>query len=609
MAVRRKGTPRFFWSGLLILGPVAALVLVGRSLIVQVEEDAFREVHGEASEYKLSLLQGARSLLDGGVPASHRAWLEPDGFVEPLGPKQERRVYFDPPRPPVQASPQAEELRRLLEDREMSLGDKAQAAANLEEGWSAGGLPVRQLALRLALRTGREAGVADAVLEGWARALCESVCAVPSIYGEQFLEAAFPYLDDSGQRRWAEHWEEDKPFRQFFARYEGEIATMLREQSDGKAWSPRELVTAWFEGDDGERETFCVLEKNGNRYALSVYDVAALQPHFASAIDSSAKPFPDYLGARMRFGEDVVFSLRAPAGEAAIATVMDEDLRLTGEIILADYDLLREKVAERTRPVARLIAIAAFTALVGWFAAWRAFAKQRRLAAMKDNFVSAVSHELKAPVAAIGLMAEEMQNGAGKSESKRKEYTRLIAGECARLGSLVDNVLDYARIEQGRDCFEEEDTDVGDLVRAAVELMRPAASARGMEIELKAPPNGELEAVVDARAVGRALINLLDNAIKYGPEGRPVRVTTERIGAGGVRIAVADHGEPILGAERERIFERFYRCGSELTRETEGVGIGLSLVRHISRAHGGDAYVERGRDGNRFVFETSNGRS
>lgn len=609
MASRRKGSPRFFWSGLLILGPVAALVVVGRSLIAQVEEDAFREVHGEASEYKLGLLQGARSLLDGGVRASHQAWLELGGSVEPLGPKQKRRVYFDPPRPPVQASPQAEELRRLLEDQEMSLADKAGAAAKLDEGWTAGGLPVRQLALRLALRTGREAGVAGDVLEGWARALCESVCALPSIYGEQFLETAFPYLDVVEQRRWAERWEEDKPFRHFFARYEGEIAKMLREHWDGKAWSPRELVTAWFKGDDGERETFCVLEKNGSRYALSVYDVAALQPHFASAIDSASKPFPDYLGARMRFGEDVVFSLRAPAADEAIATVMDEDLRLTGEIILADYDLLREKVAERTRPVARLIAIAAFTALVGWFAAWRAFSKQRRLAAMKDNFVSAVSHELKAPVAAIGLMAEEMQNGAGKNESKRKEYTRLIAGECARLGSLVDNVLDYARIEQGRDCFELEDTDVGDLVRAAVELMRPAASARGMSIELDAPSSGELEAVVDARAIGRALINLLDNAIKYGPEGMPVRVTIARIGEGGVRIVVTDHGKPIPRSERERIFERFYRCGSELTRETEGVGIGLSLVRHISRAHGGDAYAECGRDGNRFVFETSNGRS
>ena len=125
-----------------------------------------------------------------------------------------------------------------------------------------------------------------------------------------------------------------------------------------------------------------------------------------------------------------------------------------------------------------------------------------------------------------------------------------------------------------------------------------------MEIEVEAPPAGELSAEVDARALGRVLVNLIDNAIKYAPADTPISVTAERNGDVGVRIAVADKGEPIPSAERGRIFEKFYRSGSELTRETEGVGIGLSLVSHIAEAHGGRVGVESTPAGNRFVFDT-----
>ena len=219
---------------------------------------------------------------------------------------------------------------------------------------------------------------------------------------------------------------------------------------------------------------------------------------------------------------------------------------------------------------------------------------------MKDNFVSAVSHELKAPIASIGLMAEELGSGG----SKRKEYTKLIAGECARLGSLVENVLDYARIESGSESFTFEEADIGELVRAAAELMRPPANERGITIEVEAPPAGELCATVDARAIGRALVNLLDNAIKYAPAKSTV---TLRATEG--RLSVSDQGETIPTAEREQIFERFFRAGSELTRETKGVGIGLSLVRHIARAHGGDVRIENGNPGNTFTLTFSQNKT
>jgi signal transduction histidine kinase len=231
---------------------------------------------------------------------------------------------------------------------------------------------------------------------------------------------------------------------------------------------------------------------------------------------------------------------------------------------------------------------------IGWFAAWRAFVRQRQLATMKDNFVSAVSHELKAPIAAIGLMAEEL--GAGSE--KRIDYTRLIAGECARLGSLVENVLDYARIESGSDEFNFEEADIGELVRAAAELMRSPAAEHGIDIRVESPPAGELCATVDARAIGRAVVNLLDNAIKYAPPEKLITLT-----AAEDRITITDKGNPIPAAEREQIFARFYRSGCELTRETKGVGIGLSLVSHIAKSHSGKAWVESDKTGNCFILQ------
>ena len=238
--------------------------------------------------------------------------------------------------------------------------------------------------------------------------------------------------------------------------------------------------------------------------------------------------------------------------EAEVLSIANDPKSLIcAEIVFTDRAAFFQPIMERSIRTAWLIALAVLAAGIGWFAAWRAFVRQQQLAAMKDNFVSAVSHELKAPIAAIGLMAEEL--GAGSQK------------------------------------------------RAAAELMRPPAAEHGIEIQVQAPPAGELCATVDARAIGRAVVNLLDNAIKYAPPGKAIILTAVE-----GRITVTDEGVPIPASEREQIFERFYRSGSELTRETKGVGIGLSLVSHIARAHSGKAWVESDKSGNRFILSIAN---
>lgn len=248
-----------------------------------------------------------------------------------------------------------------------------------------------------------------------------------------------------------------------------------------------------------------------------------------------------------------------------------------------------------------LITAAALAAVGGFVSARGAFLKQQRLAELKTNFVSSVSHELRAPLASVRLLAESLARGTVSDPARQREYFGFIVQECRRLSALIANVLDFARIEQGRKQYQFEPTDVGALIRQTVQLAEPQAAERQVTLRLEGPdlPTGSLEAVWDGQAIQQALLNLLDNAIKHSPAGAAVTIgwALESPGAAGgppasrMTLYVQDHGPGIPAAEQERIFQRFYRCGSELRRETPGVGIGLSIVKHIVEAHGGRVTV------------------
>ncbi len=274
---------------------------------------------------------------------------------------------------------------------------------------------------------------------------------------------------------------------------------------------------------------------------------------------------------------------------------------LTVRLFLSNPELLHARQHQRTVWFALLIATAAGTALVGCVAAGRALARQRRLGALKSDFVSSVSHELRAPIASMRLMAEGLERGKVTEAGKQREYFHFMAQECRRLSSLVENVLDFSRIEEGRKKYEFEAADLGALARATVQLMTPCAAERGIELKV-VESGGTAVADVDGKAIQQALINLVDNSVKYSPANSVVTVGVEPFPAGtkgapraeagaGAKLWVEDHGRGIPADEHERIFERFYRCGTELRRETQGVGIGLSIVRHIVEAHGGRVEV------------------
>jgi signal transduction histidine kinase len=245
---------------------------------------------------------------------------------------------------------------------------------------------------------------------------------------------------------------------------------------------------------------------------------------------------------------------------------------------------------------------------------------------MKTNFVSSVSHELRAPIASVRLMAEGLERGKVQDPARQKEYFRFIVQECRRLSGLIENVLDFSRIEQGRKQYEFEPTDLVALVRQTVKVMEPAAGEKKIQLEAQldetrfsAHPS---LVEVDGAAIQQALVNLIDNALKHSPGGTTVTVGLDRStnevapvspSAIGHRpsaihetlhLFVEDHGCGIPAEEQPRIFERFYRGGSELRRETQGVGIGLSIVKHIVEAHGGRVTVRSVvGEGSRFTIE------
>jgi len=254
----------------------------------------------------------------------------------------------------------------------------------------------------------------------------------------------------------------------------------------------------------------------------------------------------------------------------------------------------------------------------------RSLLRQQSLNEQKSNFVSSVSHELRAPIASVRLMAESLERGKVAEGAKQNEYFRFMVQECRRLSALIENVLDFSRIEQGRKQYEFEPTDVLALTRGTVKLMEPYAEEKGVQLRWETSnverrtPNIEVE--MDGRAVQQALVNLIDNAIKHSAKGQTVTIGLDAESDSGIQnetaqsnhsepgrmpvlLYVEDHGPGIPPGEHEKIFERFYRLGSELRRETQGVGIGLSIVRHIVAAHGGKVTVRSNiGEGSRFTI-------
>ena len=236
------------------------------------------------------------------------------------------------------------------------------------------------------------------------------------------------------------------------------------------------------------------------------------------------------------------------------------------------------------------LALVLGVAVFGGYLLLRDVNRDVRMNEVRSQFVASVSHELKTPLTAIRMFAETLAMGRSRDERTRSEYLETIVNESERLARLVDNVLDFSKIEQGKKIYRLRPTRLEDVAGSAARAMQFPLAQQGFQLRVSVQEEmPELQA--DPDAIQQAILNLLTNAMKYSGDAREIDL---RLAArnGDAVIEVADHGLGMAPEEQKHIFEKFYRAPSHESRLIAGTGLGLTLVAHIAKAHGGRVEVE-----------------
>ncbi|MBZ5497339.1 MAG: hypothetical protein LAP85_13130 [Acidobacteriia bacterium] len=533
----------------------------------------------------------------------------------------------------------------LLEARRGAAPTQVQRLTDLAhkypESCTESGTPIADLALVQALlgSTGRP------ILDSLRQELFHRVLRHPSFLTPELVAAAEAVSSDAQKALLLQ------PLRSLWLVQE-RTRTLLRSLAQHPL-DPHKLTEIWLDADGqpilAQCEPYRSKDENmiwrpaGSSYSVTLIRGRLLEQAFLNALAETRGQLPSYLTATVQVGGRrwpatphatlpdvelaseskviVVFpdlpkylvpSLSAVERDLEYFAWPDDralNIKFAISLELARPDLLYAHYRQRLWLAAGLILSATAAAGMGLVSAWRAFQRQLRLAEMTSNFVSSVSHELRAPLASVRLMAESLDQGRTEDSEKRRDYFRLIVQECRRLSSLVENVLDFSHIHQGRKRYEFEPIDLAALMRQTVKLMEPNAGERHVMLVLAEPSPGgeELQPCWDGQAVQQALVNLIDNAIKHSPADAVVKVEYEIARAAAepmIHLTVEDQGQGVPVEEQVRIFEPFYRRGSELRRETKGIGIGLNIVKHVAEAHGGRVLVESAiGHGSRFMLE------
>ncbi|MCB1078246.1 MAG: HAMP domain-containing histidine kinase, partial [Verrucomicrobiae bacterium] len=233
----------------------------------------------------------------------------------------------------------------------------------------------------------------------------------------------------------------------------------------------------------------------------------------------------------------------------------------------------------------------------------RDIGREMAFARQKTDFVSNVSHELKTPLTSIRMFSDILSQKPGISDGKRMEYSGIISREAARLSRLINNLLDFSRMERGEKRYRTETIDAGELARETVENYRHQIESDGYALDLADGLSGTKTWISgDRDALSQVLLNLLSNAEKYGGDAREILVETRR-NRDTVEISVLDRGPGINRKHATKIFEKFYRADDSLSSGIEGSGLGLTLARQIARSHGGDVeFSARPDGGSRFTL-------
>ena len=214
----------------------------------------------------------------------------------------------------------------------------------------------------------------------------------------------------------------------------------------------------------------------------------------------------------------------------------------------------------------------------------------------KTSFVSSVSHELKTPLTSIRMYAELLSEGRVNSPAKVSHYLSVIVAESQRLTRLVNNVLDFGRLEQGKKTYHRAPLDIAAFIKGILDAHSIRITGAGLVLDLDIPDES-LMVMTDRDALEQVLLNLIDNAVKYAAQGRYLGFSVKELSEDDVELTVRDRGPGIPKAHQELIFDKFHRVDNSLTAEQAGSGLGLSIARRILRDLGGDLWFESGHQG------------
>ncbi|MBW7991452.1 MAG: hypothetical protein FVQ84_15770 [Planctomycetes bacterium] len=254
-----------------------------------------------------------------------------------------------------------------------------------------------------------------------------------------------------------------------------------------------------------------------------------------------------------------------------------------------EASLLSDWGPQRTFYMIALLLVLCVT-LFGAYILWRDVGRELKMAEMRSQFIASVSHELKTPLTAIRIFAESLLLGRPEDPQAKSEYLDTIVNESHRLTRLLNNVLDFSKIEKGNRTYRKEPACLSEIVRAAVQAIQYPFKQQGFHLSVHVEDNLP-HIQVDRDAIEQAIQNLLSNAMKYSGESRQIDLRVHKRDGQAV-IEVTDQGIGIETAQQKHIFEKFYRVPSEENKRIGGTGLGLALVFHIVQAHGGCIEVE-----------------
>lgn len=297
----------------------------------------------------------------------------------------------------------------------------------------------------------------------------------------------------------------------------------------------------------------------------------------------------ELFGARM-INYDLAQSLRHPAALDAASAALSAGKAMSTQIVLQSsvarhYELHAMPVEQiegaQVRAVMVLLDVTA----------------SHQVEQMRADFVANVSHELRSPLAALTGFVETLKGPAKNDEVARQRFLDIMEVEARRMARLIDDLLSLSRVEANEHVRPKGQIKIGELLASACATLEHRAAKREVEIELSCPDH--LPAIAgDQDQLAEVFHNLLDNALKYGPPGKPVKITVQKvdripeIGGKGVRICVQNQGEPIAAEHIPRLTERFYRADKARSRDMGGTGLGLAIVKHIINRHRGRLMIE-----------------